>query len=203
MNLDPSPDHIVIGFYTDGSLPPFVISCLNMALQMLEADVFDFDLKRAVLARGLLVPAEVRGLLDAGKALVAAARAHEDDAEEEAANEEPRANGILPAEGEDHIDEAEAAAETRPLWRLTLPEVLTITTAADFAATAYLTSFGEEARAVQLQQGMPAEEYDARLLETLGYFGRFQREWSEIFADYPAFQAHLEVLAAVREEFVA
>ena len=82
--------------------------------------------------------------------------------------------------------------------------MLLVATASDFVASAYLTSFGDEMRAVQVDHnGVPAAGYDAQLLETLGYLSRFQAEWGELFGELPSYQARMAELAALRVEFVA
>jgi hypothetical protein len=199
MTIDPAPDHVVIGLYADGAMLPFVLSNLSMALHLLEGEYFTFELKTAVLERGLLVPAELHALMHAGQELQQAASKQLTEAPGDEAPE-PDLLGEIPDEGE----ELGATEGDHLMWRLTLPDVLTIATAADFAASAYLTSFGEEAKAVQVEHnGMSAEVYDARIHETLGYLGRFQQEWQELFGEYPAYQQHLATLAALREEFIA
>ena len=58
-------------------------------------------------------------------------------------------------------------------------------------------------RAVQVEHnGMPAADYDAQLLETLGYLSRFQAEWGTLFGELPSYQARMEELTALRAEFV-
>ncbi|WP_046244904.1 hypothetical protein [Hymenobacter terrenus] len=178
MTPDPAPDHIVIGIYADGAMLPFVLSSTHMALQILSNELFDFDLKTAVLARGLLEPAALQALHTTGRALLDA----------------------LPA--------TQAPADTpsdddRPTWDLTLADAIAVATASDFMASAYLTSFGEEMRAVQVDHnGIPAAAYDAQLHETLGYLARFQAEWGELFGEYAGYQARMAELAELRAEFV-
>lgn len=189
MIADPTPDHIVIGFFADTHMMPFLLSSAGMGLHILQADALEFDLKTAVLERGLLVPAELRALLAEGEALRQQAEASGQVARFEAFEADAKAESPqYPNEG-------------RPQWQLTLPEVLMIATAADFAASVHLTSFGTEMREVQLMQGMAPEAFDAQMRETLGYLGRFQREWREIFGEYPSYQARMAELAELRAEF--
>lgn len=177
MTPDPAPDHIVIGIFADGAMLPFILSSTGMALQILENELFAFDLKTAVLARELLAPAALRVLYTTGKALLAAA---------------PPATDIEP-KFNDH----------RPTWDMTLADAIAVGTANDFMASAYLTSFGEEMRAVQVgHNGMPAAAYDAQMHETLSYLSRFQAEWGELFGEFAGYQARMAAMAELRAEFV-
>ena len=74
MTPDPAPDHIVISIYADGAMLPFLLSSTHMALQIVANDLFDFELKSAVLARGLLPPAALRALHATGQTLRDAAQ---------------------------------------------------------------------------------------------------------------------------------
>lgn len=193
MMPDPAPDHIVIGIYTDGDMLPFVLSSTHMALQILANELFDFELKSAVLARGLLQPAALRELHATGQALLETARAVGSSPliAPEAAKQEAR----------DENDDDDDAS--RPTWELTLADAITVATAIDFVASAYLTSFGEEMRAVQVDHnGIPAAAYDAQLLETLSYLSRFQAEWEELFGEFTGYQVRMAELAELRAEFV-
>lgn len=194
MMPDPAPDHIVIGIYTDGDMLPFVLSSTHMALQILANELFDFELKSAVLARGLLQPAALRELHATGQALLETARAvgSSPPIAPEAAKQEAR-------DGDENDDDD----ASRPTWELTLADAITVATAIDFVASAYLTSFGEEMRAVQVDHnGIPAAAYDAQLLETLSYLSRFQAEWEELFGEFTGYQVRMAELAELRAEFV-
>ena len=186
--MTPEPDEIVIGIYADGSMLPFILSTTHMALALLSNDLFEFDLKAAVLARGLLAPATLQNLFEAGEALRESTG--------------PAADTAEPAM--DEADEADDAnTEGRTAWNLTLADAVAIGTANDFIASAYLTGFGEEMRAVQVEHnGVPAEAYDAQLHETLNYLARFQAEWGELFGGYASYQVRMDELAALRAEFV-
>ena len=190
MTPDPAPDHIVIGIYTDGPMLPFLLSSTHMAVQILANELFDFELKSAVLARGLLQPAALRELHATGQALLEAARVA-------GPPPEPEPEAAEPAAARDDDD------DNRPIWELTLADAIAVATANDFVASAYLTAFGEEMRAVQVNHnGIPAAAYDAQLLETLSYLSRFQAEWRELFGEYAGYQARMAELAALRAEFV-
>ena len=179
MTPDPAPDHIVIGIYADGAMLPFIFSSTRMALQILGNELFDFDLKTAVLARGLLEPAALQALYTAGAALRAAAPPADSPAADELSD------------------------DNRPTWDLTLADAIAVGTANDFMASAYLTSFGEEMRAVQVEHnGIPAAAYDAQLHETLGYLSRFQAEWGELFGEFAGYAARMAEMTALRAEFV-
>lgn len=179
MTPDPSPDTIVIGIYAAGTMLPFILSSTGMAQQILTNDVFAFDLKTAVLAKGLLEPAALRRLHASGVALHATA----------ASTDGPEAPAL--------------SDEGRPTWDLTLADAIAVGTAVDFTASAYLTAFGEEMRAVQVEHnGMSPAAYDAQMHETLSYLTRFQAEWGELFGEYAGYQARMAELAALRAEFV-
>lgn len=179
MTPDPAPDHIVIGIFADGAMLPFILSSTRMTLQILENELFAFDLKTAVLAKGLLEPVALQALHAAGKALLAA---------------QP-ADAPAPT--------LETSDDDRPTWELTLADAIAVGTSVDFTASAYLTSFGEEMRAVQVEHnGIAPAAYDAQMHETLGYLGRFQAEWGELFGEFAGYQARMAELAELRAEFV-
>ena len=184
MTPDPAADSILISIYADGAMLPFIVSSLRMAQQMLGNEYFAFDLKAAVLERGLLSAASVQDLLGRGEAVIRAAG---------------HALAIAPDDAPEPTDDD----ENRITWDLILADVLLVATAGDFMASAYLTSFGEEMRAVQVEHnGIPAAAYDAQMLETLGYLSRFQAEWGEMFGELPSYQARMVELATLRAEFV-
>lgn len=184
MTTDPAADSILISIYAEGDMLVFIVSSLRMAHQLLSTAPLAFDLKTAVLERELLGAASVRALLARGEAVIAAAG---------------HALAMAPPD-------APAPAEVDPnrlAWDLTLADVLLVATANDFMASAYLTSFGEDMRALQVDHnGMPAAAYDAQLHETLGYLARFQAEWGDLFGKLPSYQARMAELAALRAEFV-
>jgi hypothetical protein len=183
MTPDPASDSILIGIYANGDMLPFIVSSLRMAHQLLSNEALAFDLKTAVLARGLLSVASVQHLLRRGEAVIMAAGHALAMAPEDAPE---------PADGENGLT-----------WDLTLADVLLVATANDFMASAYLTSFGEDMRDVQVRHnGMPAAAYDAQLHETLGYLARFQAEWGALFGELPSYQARMAALAGLRAEFV-
>jgi hypothetical protein len=180
----PAPDNTLISIYADGDMLPFIVSSLRMAQMLLGNEQLAFDLKTAVLERGLLSAAAVRDLLRDGERVIAAAG---------------HALAIAPDDAPEPTDDD----ENRIAWHLTLADVLLIATANDFMASAYLTSFGEDMRAVQVNHnGIPGAVYDAQLHETLGYLARFQAEWGELFGELAPYQVRMAELEVLRAEFV-
>ncbi len=181
MSPDPAPDQVIISIYADTHLMSFILSSAGMGLQILQADPMQFGLKTAVLERGLLVPAALKELLAEGAADQRAAK---------------NAPATPPSSDPDNPD------TDRRMWSLTLPEVVLIATAADFAASAYLTSFGAEMREVQVDHnGIPAVEFEAQINETLGYLGRFQDDWRALFGGYASYHQRMLEMAELRAAF--